>query len=102
MRAVMEIPVPRSPDGARRLGLAINAQFRAERWAARRRWTSILAVATGLVLALDNTMRFLPGGFRHVLVVGWWTVLAATIVSAIVEVWSTIRMERAVDEAADA
>jgi hypothetical protein len=54
------------------------------------------------VLALDNTTRFLPTGFRHVLVVGWWTVLGATVVSAIVEVWSTLWMERVVDEAADA
>jgi hypothetical protein len=102
MRVIMEIPMPRTPDGARRLGRAINAQFRAERWAARRRWSSILALAAGLVLAVDNGMRFLPASWRHVLVLGWWTALAATVVSALVEAWSTLRMERALKEAADA
>jgi hypothetical protein len=101
MGAIMEIPVPRTVEGACRLGRAINAQFRAERWAARRRWASILALAVGLVLAADNTMRFLPGGFRRILVASWWTVLGATILAVIVEVWATARMEHALDEAAD-
>ena len=102
MHMIVEVPLPRTLEGARRLGRAINAQFRAERWAARRRWASILAVAVGLVLAADNTMGFLPAGLRHLLVAGWWTVLGATAVAVLIEIWATVRMERALDEAADA
>jgi hypothetical protein len=89
MGDVMEIPVPKTPEGARWLGLALDAQFRAECWARRRR------IAT---LVVDTTFAVLARLVRQAFVTAWWVALAASVIAAGVEVWATLRLQRIVTE----
>ena len=80
---IMELPVPKTPDGAHRLGLAIDAQLRAERWAARRRLACWVALAVGGMVVVDSTFAFLSAAVRRAFVAGWWVALAVTVVAAV-------------------
>jgi hypothetical protein len=95
---IMELPVPKTPDGAHRLGLAIDAQLRAERWAARRRLACWVALAVGGMVVVDSTFAFLSAAVRRAFVAGWWVALAVTVVAAVVEIFLTARLYRAVDD----
>ena len=98
MGQLLEIPVPRTEEGAHKLGLALDAQLRAERWALRRRRACLLALVAGGLIAVDATFAVLAGAIRRALIAGWWVALAATAVAATVEVWSTARLYRIVEE----
>ena len=98
MGQVMEIPVPSTPEGARWLGLALDAQFRAERWARRRRIVSFVALGSGGAVVVDTTFAILGRLVRQGFVAAWWVALAASIIAAAVEIWATLRLQRIVTE----
>jgi hypothetical protein len=98
MGDVMQIPVPKTPEGARWLGLALDAQFRAERWARRRRIGSFVALAAGGAIVVDTTFGILSRLVRQGFVAIWWVALAAAVIAAGVEVWATLRLQRIVTE----
>ena len=98
MGQVMELPVPNTPEGARWLGLALDAQFRAERWARRRRLASFVALGTGGAVVVDTTFAILSRLLRQAFVTAWLVALAAAVVATTLEIWSTLRLQRLVTE----
>jgi hypothetical protein len=102
MGDIMQIPVPKTPEGARWLGLALDAQFRAERWARRRRISSFVALGTGGAIVVDTTFAILSRLVRQAFVTAWWVALAASIIAAALEIWATLRLQRLVTEIREA
>jgi hypothetical protein len=96
MGDLLQIPVPRTPAGVRKLGVALDAQFRAERWARRRRTASLVALGAGGAVVVDTTFALLGQLARRAFVAVWWLALATTVVAAVAEIWATLRLQRLV------
>jgi hypothetical protein len=96
MGELLQFPVPRTPDGAHKLGVALGAQFRAERWARLRRTASLVALGAGGAVVVDATFAFLGPLVRRALVAAWWVALATAVLAGVVEIWATLRLHRLV------
>jgi hypothetical protein len=101
MGDVLKIPVPKTPEGARKLGLLLEAEFRAQRWARRRRGASYAALVTGGLVVVDTTFELLGHALRRLCLAGWWTALAVALFAALVEIWATAKLYRMVRQMED-
>jgi hypothetical protein len=96
MSQLLQIPVPRTPDGAHKLGVALGGQFRAERWARLRRTASLVALGAGGAVVIDTTFALFGQLARRAFVAVWWLSLATAVVAAVAEIWATLRLQRLV------